>query len=61
MEIAENNELFFIKRPLFESKKMIINLGKSYVKSDISFDLTEKFYGLLKNKKSDENRLLDFS
>jgi|SRR5690554_999413 len=60
MEIAENNEVVFIKRPVFEGKKMIINLGKSYVKSDILFDSTDKFYGYLKNKKTDEKRLLDF-
>ncbi len=60
MEIAENNEVVFIKRPVFENKKLIINLGKSYVKSDILFDSTEKFYGILKNKKTDEKRLSDF-
>lgn len=60
MEIAENNEVVFIKRPVYETKKLIVNLGKSYVKSDILFDLTEKFYGFLKNGKTNEKRLLDF-
>lgn len=60
MEIAENNEVVFIKRPVFENKKLKINLGKSYVKSDILFDSTDKFYGFLKNKKTDEKRLSDF-
>ena len=59
-EIAENNEVVFIKRPVFENKKLILNLGKSYVKSDILFDSTEKFYGFLKNKKTDDKRLSDF-
>ncbi|MCK0132515.1 phospholipase D family protein [Flavobacteriaceae bacterium F08102] len=60
MEIANNNEVVFIKRPVYENKKMIISLGKRYVKSDILFDSTEKFYGFSKNKKSEEKRLLDF-
>ncbi|WP_210416850.1 phospholipase D-like domain-containing protein [Echinicola soli] len=38
MEIAENNEVVFIKRPVFESKKIIISLGKSYIKSNILFN-----------------------
>jgi hypothetical protein len=60
MEIAENSEVVFIKRPVFETKKMIINLGKNYVKSDILFDSTEKFYGFFKNKQSESKRLNDF-
>lgn len=60
MEIAENNEVVFIKRPVFENKKIIINLGKNYVKSNILFDSTDKFYGFLKNRKSEEKRLSDF-
>ncbi len=60
MKIAENNEVVFIKRPVFENKKLIINLGKNYVKSDILFDSTDKFYGFSKNKKINNKRLLDF-
>ncbi|MCZ4319015.1 phospholipase D family protein [Aequorivita viscosa] len=60
MEIAENHEVVFIKRPVFENKKIIINLGKSYVKSDVLFDSTDKFYGYLKNEKTDMKRLSDF-
>lgn len=45
MDIAEENEVVFIKRPIFEKKKMIVSLGKSYVKSTILQDSTEKFYG----------------
>jgi len=60
MEIAENNEVVFIKRPVFETKKMIINLGKNYVKSDILFDSTYKFYGSSKNMQSENKRLHDF-
>ena len=60
MEIAENSEVVFIKRPVYETKKMIINLGKNYIKSDVLFDSTEKFYGSSKNKKSENKRLNDF-
>lgn len=60
MEIAESNEVVFIKRPVFESKRMILNLGKSYVKSAILFDSTDKFYGFKRNNISDSKRLLDF-
>ncbi|MFD1616602.1 phospholipase D family protein [Gelatiniphilus marinus] len=60
MEIAENSEVVFIKRPVYETKKMIINLGKNYIKSDILFDSTDKFYGFTKKKKSENKRLNDF-
>lgn len=60
MEIAHKGEVVFIKRPVFETKKMIINLGKNYVKSDILFDSTDKFYGFMKNKKSENKKLEDF-
>ena len=60
MEITENSEVVFIKRPVFETRKMIIDLGKNYIKSDILFDSTDKFYGISKNKKSENKRLNDF-
>lgn len=60
MEIAENHEVVFIKRPVYENKKIIINLGKNYVKSDILFDSTDKFYGFSRNNKAEMKTLLDF-
>jgi hypothetical protein len=60
MEIAHNGEVVFIKRPVYETKKLIINIGKNYVKSDILFDSTDKFYGYLNNKKADNKKLEDF-
>lgn len=60
LEIAENNEVIFIKRPVFETKKLIINLGKNYIKSDVLLDRTDKFYGFSKKITSDERRLNDF-
>lgn len=60
MNIAESNEVVFIKRPVFENKKMIINFGKNYIKSDVLFDSTDKFYGSLKTQKTEKKKLLDF-
>ncbi len=59
-DIAESNEVVFIKRPVYENKKLIINLGKNYIKSDILFDSTDKFYGYRRNKKTEDKRLGDF-
>ncbi len=59
-DLAESNEVVFIKRPVYETRRMIINLGKSYVKSDVLFDSTDKFYGDLKNQKTNMKRLTDF-
>ncbi|MFH4969337.1 phospholipase D family protein [Gaetbulibacter sp. M240] len=60
MEIAMNNEVVFIKRPVYEYKKILINLGKSYVKSDVLYDSTEMFYEYSRKKNSEEKRLSDF-
>lgn len=60
IDIAETNDVVFIKRPVFENKKMIINLGKSYVKSDILFDSTDKFYGYRRKRNEEDKRLSDF-
>jgi hypothetical protein len=60
VEIAENNEIIFIKRPVYQTKKFLINFGKNYVKSDILFDSTEKFYGFKTHKSDSEKRLNDF-
>ena len=60
VKIANNNEVVFIKRPVFENQKMIINLGKNYIKSDILFDSTEKFYGDQKDKNIQHKKLQDF-
>ena len=60
LEIAENNEVVFIKRPIYQNKKILINLGKDYIKSDILFDSTEKFYGFRKNTSNSDKRLNDY-
>lgn len=60
MDIAETNEVVFIKRPVYQTKKMIINYGKNYIKSDILYDSTEKFYGYKKKVDDSDKHLNDF-
>lgn len=60
MDIAQDGEVVFIKRPVFETKKMIINLGRNYVKSDVLFDSRDQFYGFKRKRKSEVKKLDDF-
>ena len=59
IQIAENNEAVFIKRPVYE-KKLIIT--KNYIKSDVLHDITENMYNLFNpNAKSQViKRINDF-
>ena len=63
-EIANSNEVIFIKRPVYEKRKVIVSIGKRYVKSDILFDSTDKFYGdpfhSYRNSVSSQKTLMDF-
>lgn len=43
-QIADDNEVVFVKRPVYEKKLLSALLGKNYVKSDILYDTTDKFY-----------------
>lgn len=45
IEIAKENDVVFIKRPSYESKKFIINLSKNYIRSEVLHDSTDYFYG----------------
>jgi len=60
MNYAENNEVVFIKRPVFKTKKFIINYNRTFDSSHILFDSTEKFYGLKSYLPPCEKNLLDF-
>jgi hypothetical protein len=60
MEIANENTPVFIKRPIFTSNKFIVTLNKTYVKSEILLDETQRFYSFSFNKKSTVKRLSDF-
>lgn len=61
-ELAENNELVLAIRPVYEKKLLSIITGKNYVKSDIVYDVTEKFYGSQFNKRkyTEVKRIADF-
>ncbi len=59
-EIAFNNEVIYAKRPVFKTKKLIINIGKDYIKSEILLDCTEKFYGTGVGNSNIVKKLRDF-
>lgn len=61
MKIAASAEVVFIKRPLYESKKIFIQISKNFVKSEVLFDSTNSF--LSWNKRAvlqDKKSLFDF-
>jgi len=60
IQIAENNEVVFVKRPAYRSKKGIMSFGKEYVRSEILFDSTDKFYGSGNVSIDSDKRLDDF-
>ncbi|MFN0031639.1 MAG: phospholipase D family protein [Flavobacteriales bacterium] len=60
-EIAESNEVVFVKRPVFEKKMLSLLLGKNYVKSDVLHNSTSQFYERYNyNQDSATKRLSDF-
>lgn len=60
-ELAEKSEAIYIKRPVYEKKLLSSLLGKNYIKSDVLFDTTDKFYSSWnRNKLSDIKTLNDF-
>lgn len=60
IKIAEENEVIFIKRPVYQFKKILINIGKDYIKSETLLDLTDKFYGNNVGSVQNKKRLMDF-
>lgn len=62
MGIATENEVVFIKRPVMEKRLLSSILGKSYVKSDILLDNTDKFYtnGYFKRNTGTFKKMHDF-
>lgn len=59
-DLAEKNEAVFIKRPVLEKKILSSLLGKSYVKSDILHDTTDKFFNSYRNKNLEKKTMKDF-
>lgn len=60
MTIADENEVVFIKRPLFENKRGFISKSKNFMGTETLFDSTERFYGLIRNNKVSDKRLFDY-
>ena len=60
MGMAHDNDVVYVKRPAYRSKKGLISFGKEYVKSEILFDSTDKFYGSGKSNLDSDKRLDDF-
>lgn len=61
MELAHTNEVVYVKRPAYRSKKGLMSFGNEYVKSEVLFDSTEKFYGSRKSNLDSDKRLDDFA
>lgn len=61
MELAHTNEVVYVKRPAYRSKKGLMSFGKEYVKSEVLFDSTDKFYGSGKSNLDSDKRLDDFA
>jgi hypothetical protein len=61
-EIANTNQVVFIKRPVYEKKLLSSLLGKNYIKSDILHDITDHFYSrsFTRNQNSYIRKLADF-
>jgi hypothetical protein len=58
IDIAEKNDVVFIKRPVYENKKFLVTLAKNYINSEILLDYTDHFYGT--KGKYQSKRLNDF-
>jgi hypothetical protein len=59
-KIAKDNEVVFIKRPVYEKKLLSALLGKNYVKSDVLYDSTQQFYAIGGRRVTTTKRLSDF-
>lgn len=61
MELAHDNEAVFVKRPVYEKKFLSSLLGNNYVKSDVLYDVTDKFNCSYRNSNKVIKTLKDFS
>lgn len=58
MKIAQNNEVVYINRPVYKSANL--GFSKNYVRSEVLYDSTDKFYGSAPAKKSTNKKLDEF-
>lgn len=57
--LMNENEVVFVKRPVYQKRLLSSLLGNNYVKSDVLYDVTDKFYGIWKKNIKAKN-ILDF-
>ncbi len=57
-ELAEKSDVVFIKRPIYQTKKILVNLGKTFVKSEVLHDNTDFFYSYRGRLNQKDNVLL---
>jgi len=60
MEIADDHEVVFVRRPVYKIKKAIIGSSKDYKRSETLLDATENFYGDNRDHSDSGKRLIDF-
>jgi len=60
MEIAEQHEVIFIRRPVYKIKKGILGTTKDYKKSETLLNATDDFYGVKRSHSDSGKRLEDF-
>lgn len=60
MELAEDNETVFIRRPVYKTKKFLLTSGIEYMRSETLYDATADFYGVKRVHSDSGNRLYDF-
>lgn len=58
LKIANNNDVVFIKRPIYDNKKFVVTFSKNYTGSETLLDYTDHFYGTKSRYQS--KRLKDF-
>lgn len=60
-DLAEKSEPVYIKRPIYKAKKLIVNLGNTYINSsEVLLDNTSDYYGFSKKKTTCDKSLKDF-
>ncbi|RKS53796.1 hypothetical protein BC962_2053 [Gillisia mitskevichiae] len=60
MEIVENHEVIFIRRPVYKIKKGILGTSKDYKKSETLLNATDDFYVVKRSHSDSGKRLEDF-
>ncbi|TXC76927.1 phospholipase D-like domain-containing protein [Luteibaculum oceani] len=59
-EIADTNEVVFIKRPVYHTKKLLVTLSKNFVTSEVIVDHTKNYYSSGHTFETETKKLPDF-